>query len=112
MERYRMMKTSPYFTVCGEEGNCIVTRNNDRGYLCGYCAIPISLVRGIDCEGFAGTVPIHGRVTFQQPDEGGDYWIFGFDTAHRGDEKVPGLRDPKVVLRMAQEMESWILQRL
>ncbi|MDN7025433.1 hypothetical protein FGU65_11085 [Methanoculleus sp. FWC-SCC1] len=111
-ERFSLMKTSPYFTVCCEVGNCIVTRNNDCGYLCGYCAVPISFVDEVDTEKFAGTVPVHGGVTFQRRDDSGEYWIFGFDAAHRGDENVTALRDPAVLLGMAQEMEAWILQRL
>lgn len=98
---------------------CAVVRmsyDNPRNYwLNGYVALPLSRIpesdRHYDSPKWYGC-GAHGGLTFAFEDEEQDIMIFGFDTAHYGDDEVPEFQDPDHILRMAKELRKKLLARL
>lgn len=78
------------------------------GHFCGYVAIPAKeLPAGwggnynADCLQY---LKVHGGITYASVE--GEYFVFGFDCAHAGDDENDNLQDPKYVMLLTKQMEQ------
>ena len=96
-------------TVVTLHATTLVLRH-PQGHLNGYCWIEKSRVpkQFWDYSEIQSDLDVHGGITYSEPV--GDYIMYGFDTAHYGDEENPLLRDPEEIKSMALHMREEILR--
>lgn len=71
-----------------------IIQKTELNVYCGYVGVPLThILFARTYSSIPGYLKVHGGVTYSGPMDGigDDFWFFGFDCAHYGDE-VPGFK--------------------
>lgn len=82
------------------DNDMTIPKSLENGHYCDYVVFEDRPLMGAGYDGIVEYIPIHGGVTYAQPEEGGGF-KYGFDCPHLGDEKDQKTRD----------VDGWLTQQ-